>query len=111
LVNHKKMSYSEIVGIHLKRRRQEFGMTQAEFAETIGLSEKGYAKIERGKNAPVFVNIDLSQSDHFKSEPLLPKLLPYMGEGWGFRVFCPEGQNTLNPWHHLLTGYFHPFVS
>jgi transcriptional regulator with XRE-family HTH domain len=52
LVHHKKMSYAELVGIHLKRRRQEFGMTQAEFAETIGLSEKGYAKIERGKNAP-----------------------------------------------------------
>ncbi|MFB5282455.1 histidine phosphatase family protein [Peribacillus sp. Hz7] len=28
----------------------------------------------------VFVNIDLSQSDHFKSEPLHSELFPYLGE-------------------------------
>ncbi|MFB5284467.1 hypothetical protein [Peribacillus sp. Hz7] len=32
------------------------------------------------KPSSVFVNIDLSQSDHFKSEPLHSELFPYLGE-------------------------------
>jgi len=39
----------------------------------------------------VFVNINLSQSDHFKSEPLHSELFPYLIEKWEFRVSCPEG--------------------
>jgi hypothetical protein len=36
-------------------------------------SEEVQKRIEKSKMpAVVFVNIDLSQSDHFKSEPLLP---------------------------------------
>jgi transcriptional regulator with XRE-family HTH domain len=72
LVNNKKMSYAELVGVHLKRRRQEFGMTQAEFAETIGLSEKGYAKIERGKNAPTCRTLS---KIHIKAEISIDRLL------------------------------------
>ncbi|KUP04444.1 hypothetical protein Q75_15765, partial [Bacillus coahuilensis p1.1.43] len=52
----------------------------------------------------VFVNFDLSQSDHFKSEPLLPELLPYMRDAWGFRG-GPEGATPLNslaPHSYLL---------
>jgi XRE family transcriptional regulator, regulator of sulfur utilization len=52
LVNNKKMSYAKLVGVHLKRRRDEFGMTQAEFGEKIGLSEKGVGRLERGERAP-----------------------------------------------------------
>jgi transcriptional regulator with XRE-family HTH domain len=52
LVNNKNKIFAELVGEHLKRRRLELGMTQAEFAETIGLSEKGVGRIERGERAP-----------------------------------------------------------
>ncbi|MCA1054321.1 helix-turn-helix domain-containing protein [Rossellomorea aquimaris] len=44
--------FSRLVGEHLKRRRLELGMTQADFAETIGLSEKGVGRIERGERSP-----------------------------------------------------------
>jgi transcriptional regulator with XRE-family HTH domain len=52
LVNNKNKLFAELVGEHLKRRRLELGMTQAEFAETIGLSEKGVGRIERGERSP-----------------------------------------------------------
>ncbi|OAT85997.1 hypothetical protein A6P54_17785 [Bacillus sp. MKU004] len=52
MVNNKNKIFAELVGEHLKRRRLELGMTQAEFAETIGLSEKGVGRIERGERSP-----------------------------------------------------------
>jgi transcriptional regulator with XRE-family HTH domain len=52
LVNNNNKIFAELVEEHLKRRRLELGMTQAEFAETIGLSEKGVGRIERGERAP-----------------------------------------------------------
>jgi transcriptional regulator with XRE-family HTH domain len=52
LENNKDRTFEELVGEHLKRRRLELGMTQAEFAETIGLSEKGVGRIERGERSP-----------------------------------------------------------
>jgi hypothetical protein len=59
----------------------------------------------------VFVNINLSQSDHFKSEPLHSELLPYLWEDLEIRVSCPEGQETLISSRALPTGRSHPFVS
>jgi hypothetical protein len=59
----------------------------------------------------VFVNINLSQSDHFKSEPLHSELLPYSGDNWEFRVSCPEGQDTLNSSRARPTVGHLPFVS
>ncbi len=59
----------------------------------------------------VFVNINLSQCDHFKSEPLHSELFPYLGEDLEFRVSCPEGQDTLNSSRAWPIGRSHPFVS
>ncbi|SMQ85064.1 Helix-turn-helix domain of resolvase [Bacillus sp. OV166] len=65
----------------------------------------------RDYQAVVFVNINLSQSDHFKNEPLHSELFPYLEGDWEFRVSCPSGQDTLNSSCAQTTGRSHPFVS
>jgi transcriptional regulator with XRE-family HTH domain len=72
LVNNKKLSYAEIVGVHLRRRRKEFGMTQAEFGEKIGLTEKGVGRLERGERAPSCITL---QKIHIKGEISIDRLL------------------------------------
>lgn len=36
----------------IKKLREEHNWTQEEFAERIGMSKNGYAKIERGESSP-----------------------------------------------------------
>ncbi|WP_179195832.1 DUF4917 family protein [Bacillus sp. OV166] len=62
-------------------------------------------------NVDVFVNINLSQSDHFKSEPLHSELFPNLEGDWECRVSCPSGQDTLHSSRAQTTGRSHPFVS
>jgi transcriptional regulator with XRE-family HTH domain len=47
-----KEDFAKFLGEYLKRGRYELGMTQAEFAWKIDISEEGYSKIERGKSIP-----------------------------------------------------------
>ena len=44
-----KEDFAKFLGEYLKRGRYELGMTQAEFAWEIHMSEEGYSKIEGGK--------------------------------------------------------------
>ena len=52
MVKEENKPFAKILGQLLKRGRYERGMTQAEFAWTIHMSEVGYGMIERGKKNP-----------------------------------------------------------
>jgi transcriptional regulator with XRE-family HTH domain len=77
LENNKKLSYAEIVGVHLRRRRKEFGMTQAEFGEKIGLTEKAVGRLERGERAP---SCSTLQKIHIKGDISINRLLQDINE-------------------------------
>jgi hypothetical protein len=72
---------------------------------------RDYDPTIKAVNAFVFVNINLSQSDHIKSEPLQSNLFPYLGEVWEFGESCPEGQNSPNSSSSQTTGSSHPYFS
>ncbi|MDX8344504.1 helix-turn-helix transcriptional regulator [Rossellomorea sp. YZS02] len=52
MVKEENKPFAKTLGQLLKRGRYERGMTQAEFAWTIHMSEEGYGMIERGKRIP-----------------------------------------------------------
>jgi transcriptional regulator with XRE-family HTH domain len=52
LVNEENELFAKLLGQYLKRGRHELGLTQAEFAWKVDMSEEGYGMIERGKRIP-----------------------------------------------------------
>jgi transcriptional regulator with XRE-family HTH domain len=53
LTNEDKDRYEELIGVYVKQRRNKLGLTQAEFGERVGLSEKAVGRIERAERSPL----------------------------------------------------------
>jgi 5-methylcytosine-specific restriction enzyme A len=92
-----------------------WSLRQEHFADEFNINDKVFLwKSDGGKKGTggvVFVNINLSQSDHIKSEPLHSNLFPYLREVWEFGDSCPEGQESPNSSSCQTIGRSHPYFS
>ena len=53
MTNEDKDLYEKLIAVYVRQRRNNLGMTQAEFGERVGLSEKAVGRIERAERSPL----------------------------------------------------------
>lgn len=78
----------------IKKLREEHNWTQEEFAERIGMSKNGYAKIERGESSP---NIE-------RLEKIAHALGVEVVDLFKLQVVCVGNENQINVSTHYGTG-------
>jgi transcriptional regulator with XRE-family HTH domain len=53
LTNEDKDLYEKLIAVYVRQRRNNLGLTQAEFGEKADLSEKAIGRIERAERSPL----------------------------------------------------------